>query len=97
MAERVYNLPIKVLNETGEANVRNKLYSGSVGILVTECPPYVGKMLVYRTLEKKYVEQAETSLKGIEGILVLPITETGQDGTFPDFKETRSWTQCRTD
>jgi len=83
--ETQYNLPIKVLDKNQEWRIQNTLqgyrvFSDQHGNLdrcqfSREELPYVGEMIIFKTLKKEAVDKAVEVLKGIEGLLLLPVTE----------------------
>jgi len=80
-----YNVPVKVLDPDKEHMVEYALrpygvFTDRSGNLEDTCfsrenLPYVGKFIVVKTLKKEAAKTAHRVLGGIEGLLVLPITE----------------------
>ena len=100
-----YNVPIKVLDEASRGRIQTILQPhgnfserGNLkGVFSRENLPYAGELIVYKTNDRELASEAREILKNIEGLLVLPITESDERGTCSDYKEKpRSWTRCRT-
>lgn len=80
-----YNVPVKVLDPSQEWRIQNSLqpyrvFTDRHGHLEDTCfsrekMPYVGEFVVVKTLKKEAAKTAYDVLRGIEGLLVLPITE----------------------
>ena len=80
-----YNLSIKVLDPKVEWRIQQnlkgyKVFTDEYGNLKDTCfgkedVPYVGEIVVMKTLRKEAAETAHELLKGIEGLVALPITE----------------------
>ncbi len=80
-----YNVPIKVLDSSQEWRIQNSLqgyrvFTDRSGNLKDTCfsnedVPYVGELVVVKTLKKEAAQTAYDVLRGIEGLLVMPITE----------------------
>jgi hypothetical protein len=81
-----YNVPVKVLDPKVESMVQHALkpyrvFTDASGNLCDTCfsrenaGPYVGDVIVVKTLRKEAAETARNVLSGIEGLLVLPISE----------------------
>ena len=81
-----YNVPIKVLDEKVEWRIQSDLanypsFSDGSGNLIQTCFSkeklrYVGEFIVIKTLIKQNAEIAFDVLQGIEGLVVLPISES---------------------
>ncbi len=81
-----YNVPVKVLDLTKETRIQSSLqgydvFTDSSGNLDRTCfsaedVPYVGKLIVVKTLKEDVARVAHDVLNGIEGLLVMPITES---------------------
>ncbi len=80
-----YNVPVKVVLPSQEYLIEHSLrpyrvFSDTRGHLDRTCfsreqLPYVGEVIVVKTLKKEAAEVAHEVLSRIEGLLVLPITE----------------------
>jgi len=80
-----YNVPIKVLDSSQEWKIQNllqgyRVFTTSGGHLDSTCfsrenVPYVGELVVVKTLKQEAAQTAYDVLRGIEGLLVMPITE----------------------
>ena len=80
-----YNVPVKVLDTSKEWTIqsslqRYKIFTDSSGNLDGTCfsrenLPYVGELIVVKTIKQEAAETANRVLSGIEGLLVLPVTE----------------------
>ncbi len=80
-----YNVPIKVLDPDKEWMIQNSLqgyrvFTDRSGNLEGTCfskenVPYVGEVVVIKTLKQEAAQTAREVLSGMEGLLVLPITE----------------------
>ncbi len=80
-----YNVPVKVLDSSQEWMIQGSLTSYRVftdrsGNLENTCfsrenVPYAGELIVMKTLKQEAAKTAYEVLRGIEGLLVLPITE----------------------
>lgn len=80
-----YNLPIKVLDSSQEWRIQNSLrgyrvFTDGNGNLKDTCfsrekVPYVGELVVVKFLKQEVAQTAYDVLRGIEGLLVMPITE----------------------
>mgnify|MGYP001572763318 FL=1 len=80
-----YNVPIKVLNSMSEYKIQDALGQQGIpadmgGSLEKTCLskeefPYIGELIVIKTLKKEIADTAYKVLFGIEDLLVLPITE----------------------
>ncbi len=85
-----YNVAIKVLDPNKEWMIQNSLQTYSVftdksGNLENTCfsreiIPYVGELIVVKTLKQEAAQVAYSVLGGIEGLLVMPITECDWEG-----------------
>jgi hypothetical protein len=82
---RQYNVPVKVLDHSQEWLIQQSLtpyrvFTDASGNLDNTCfsyeeVPYVGELVVVKTLKKEAAQTAHDVLSGIEGLLVMPITE----------------------
>ena len=80
-----YNVAVKVLNPFQEWRIQQSLQNYTVftnksGYLEDTCfskedIPYVGELVVVKTLKKDAAKTAHHVLSGIEGLVVMPITE----------------------
>ena len=80
-----YNVPVKVLDSSQEWRIQNSLqgyrvFTDRSGNLEDTCfskenVPYVGELVVVKTLKQEAAKTAYEVLGGIEGLLVMPITE----------------------
>ncbi|MDP3992569.1 MAG: hypothetical protein U1B79_00435 [Candidatus Pacearchaeota archaeon] len=81
-----YNVPVKVLIPSRESMVEESLKPYDIFTnknddnledtrFSRENLPYVGKLIVVKTLKKEAAKKAYEILSGIEGLLVLPISE----------------------
>ena len=80
-----YNVPIKVLDPSKEGMIQKslvgyKIFTDRSGNLENtsfsrENVPYAGELIVVKTLKKEAAQVAYDVLEGIEGLLVMPITE----------------------
>jgi len=80
-----YNVSVKVLEASQEWRIQNSLqgyrvFTDRSGNLEDTCfsrenLPYVGELIVVKTLKQEAAQTAYDVLGGIEGLLVLPITE----------------------
>jgi len=80
-----YNVPIKVLDSSQEWVIQTSLqpyrvFTDRSGNLEDTCfsrenVPYIGELVVVKTLKKEAAQTAHDVLSGIEGLLVMPITE----------------------
>ncbi len=80
-----YNVPVKVLDPSQEWRIQNSLqpyriFTDRRGNLEDTCfsketLPYVGELIVLKTLKKEAAATASEVWRGIEGLLVMPITE----------------------
>ncbi len=80
-----YNVPVKVLDSSKEWRIQNSLqgyrvFTDRSGNLDGTCfsrekVPYVGEVIVVKTIKQEAAKTAFEVLGGIEGLLVLPITE----------------------
>jgi len=80
-----YNVPIKVLDSSQEWLIQHSLtgyrvFSDRSGNLEDTCfsrenVPYVGELVVVKTLKQEAAKTAYDVLRGIEGLLIMPITE----------------------
>ena len=80
-----YNVPIKVLDSSQEWRIQNSLvgyrvFTDRSGNLENTCfsrenIPYVGELVVVKTLKQEAAQTAYDTLRGIEGLLVMPISE----------------------
>lgn len=81
-----YYVPIKVLDSDREHMIQTALqpyrvFTDEHGNLDRTCFsreefPYVGEIVVIKTLKEEAAKIAHEVLSGIEGLLVLPITES---------------------
>ena len=81
-----YNVPVKVLDPSKERMIQNslqgyKVFTDRSGNLEDTCfsrehVPYVGELVVVKTLKEEAARTAYEVLRGIEGLLVLPITKS---------------------
>ena len=91
-----YNVPIKVLDETVTWRIHSDLtgyssFTDRSGNLEQTCfsleqLPYVGEMIVIKTLKKQNAQIAYDVLSGIEGLVVLPITESLWEEELGNFR-----------
>ena len=80
-----YNVPIKVLDSSQEWVIQTSLqpyrvFTDRSGNLEDTCfsrenVPYIGELVVVKTLKKEAAQTAHDVLSGIEGLLVMSITE----------------------
>lgn len=80
-----YNVAIKVLDANNEWMIQSSLqgyrvFTDKSGNLENTCfsretIPYVGELVVVKTLKMDAAQVAYSVLGGIEGLLVMPITE----------------------
>jgi hypothetical protein len=80
-----YNVPVKVLDETKryliELSLKGyKIFTNRSGNLEATClsrenMPYVGELIVMKTLKQGAAQKAYEVLSGIEGLLVMPISQ----------------------
>ena len=80
-----YNVPIKVLDAHRTPLIQSSLQGYSVFVdrsgnldgtaFSKEKVPYVGEIVVVKTLKKEAEKTAHRVLKKLEGMVVLPITE----------------------
>lgn len=81
-----YNVAVKVLDSSAEIKIESALRPYSVftdqsGNLKDTCfsrenaGPYVGEVIVVKTLREDAARTAQEVLGGIEGLLVLPTTQ----------------------
>ena len=80
-----YNVPVMVLDISKEWMIQNSLagyriFTDRSGNVEDTCfsrenVPYVGKLVVVKTLKQEAAQTAYDVLRGIEGLLVMPITE----------------------
>ncbi|MBS3075265.1 hypothetical protein J4429_02280 [Candidatus Pacearchaeota archaeon] len=80
-----YNVPVKVLDSSKEWMIQNSLagyrvFTDRSGNLDGTCfsredVPYVGELVVVKTLKPEAAQTAHRVLSGIEGLMVLPVTE----------------------
>ena len=80
-----YNVPVKVIDPSQEWMIQTSLQHYSVftdgnGNLEDTCfskedMPYTGELVIVKTLKQEAAQTAHDVLKGIEGLLVMPITE----------------------
>ena len=80
-----YNVAVKVLDSSKEGMIQTSLqpyrvFTDRSGNLEDTCfsvenVPYVGEVVVVKTLKQEAAKTAYDVLKGIEGLLVMPITE----------------------
>jgi hypothetical protein len=90
-----YNVPIKILNEESRGRIQTALQPygnfserGNLrGVFSREYLLYVGEVIVYKTNSKELASEAQEILKTIEGLVVLPITESDEKGRCTDFQE----------
>ena len=81
-----YNVSVKVLDLTQGTRIQSSLqgcgvFTDSSGNLDRTCfsredVPYVGKLIVVKTLKEEVACVAHDVLSGIEGLFVMPITES---------------------
>lgn len=81
-----YGVPIKILDRSKEWMIQNSLqgyrvFTDRSGNLDGTCfsrenVPYVGELIVVKTLKQEAAQTAHEVLGGIEGLLVMPITES---------------------
>jgi len=81
-----YNVPIKVLDPEKGYLIQNSLAkypiftdgSGNLDGTCFSCEnlPYIGEVVVVKTIKEKAAKTAHEVLKGIEGLVVLPITQS---------------------
>ncbi len=81
-----YNVPVKVLDSSKEWRIQNALqgyrvFTDGSGNLDQTCfsrekVPYAGELIVVKTLKQEAAQTAHKVLSGIEGLLVMPITES---------------------
>ncbi len=80
-----YNVPVKILDNTKDSVPTflqgYKVFTDRHGNLDRtcfsyECFPLIGSFVVVKTLKKDAAEKAVEVLSGIEGLLVLPVTES---------------------
>ena len=79
-----YNVPVKVLDPSKEGLIQTSLqgyrvFTDRTGNLEDTCfskenVPYVGELIVVKTLKPEVAQTAYKVLSGIEGLLVMPIT-----------------------
>ncbi|MBW3010821.1 hypothetical protein KY335_00360 [Candidatus Woesearchaeota archaeon] len=84
-----YNVPVKVLDKEREYMIEHslrgyKVFTDGSGNLKDTCfsrerVPYVGEIIVVKTLKEEAAQTAHEVLSGIEGLVVLPITECDWD------------------
>lgn len=80
-----YNVPITVLEPSQERLIQQslvgyKVFTDKSGNLENTCfsrekVPYAGELIVVKTLKEEAAKTAYEVLSGIEGLLVMPITE----------------------
>ena len=80
-----YNVPVKVLDKSKEWIIQNSLqgyrvFTDRSGNLDSTCfsrenIPYVGDIIVVKTIKEDAAKTAHDVLSGIEGLVVLPTTE----------------------
>jgi len=80
-----YNVPIKVLDKEQEYRIQSslqkyKIFTDEHGNLEKTCFskenfPYLGQLVVVKTLKQKAAKIAYDVLSGIEGLSVMPITK----------------------
>ena len=80
-----YNVAVKVINPDMESRIQQYLkpyrcFTDESGNLKDTCfsreqLPYVGEMIVVKTLNREAADTAYTVLSKLEGLLVLPINE----------------------
>lgn len=83
--QRQYNVPIIPLTEEAEKMIQGRLrpysvFSDEQGNLdhtgfFEERLPYVGRLIVIKTLKEEAARTAYAVLTGVEGLVVLPVTE----------------------
>ena len=81
-----YNVSVKVLDSSKEWRIQNALqgyhvFTDGSGNLDRTCfsrerVPYVGELIVVKTLKQEAAQTAHEVLSGIEGLLVMPIMES---------------------
>jgi hypothetical protein len=84
-----YYVPIKVITPSQEGAIQSALqgypiFTTASGDLNQTCfsrenLPFVGEMIVIKTRSRLAAKTAQESLSGIEGLLVLPLTEKTLD------------------
>ena len=80
-----YNVPVKVLDPENESIIEKSLRGYDVFVdrsgnldgtdFIRQTVPYVGEIIVVRTIKEKAARTAYKVLSGIEGLVVLPVTE----------------------
>ncbi|MFC1682246.1 hypothetical protein ACFL0X_01350 [Nanoarchaeota archaeon] len=80
-----YNVQVKVLDSSQEWRIQNSLqgyrvFTDKSGNLEDTCfsrenVPYAGELIVVKTLKQEAAQTAYDVLGGIEGLLVMPISE----------------------
>jgi|GEM_PF-3179171 len=84
-----YNIAVKVLDPRQEGQIQQSLQGYRVFVdrsgnldgtcFSRETVPYVGDLIVVKTIKKEAASVAHEVLSGLEGLVVLPITTCSQE------------------
>jgi hypothetical protein len=81
-----FNVPIKVIDDE---SVRRKIHIEGEGYFLEKDFPYIGHLIIYQTNDKELARRAHKILTGIEGIVVLPVTESNEEVSLA--QKHRNW------